>query len=126
GSDFDESGSSFGQAASQQTAEAEFPGVIFVAGRFGLERQIESFGRGGTEQAMRIVQRTKERFLLVIAAVLSNGGLCNQLSIELIPVFKTRWAHAGGRPDAVHSFFRVCNDEGTVFAPEKTRSMKGL
>src|SRR6185436_19525713 len=49
GGDFDEAGADLAEAAGEQATEAEAASVIYVVILFGLEGEVEGFGRGRTE-----------------------------------------------------------------------------
>lgn len=63
---------------------------------------------------------------MVIAAVLTDWALADEFSIERVATFEARGTHAFGWPDTFCGVFRIGNDERTVFAAEKTGSVKGF
>jgi len=75
---------------------------------------------------MGIVERTEQRFFLVIAAELADRALVNEFAIKGVAVFEARWAHASGRADALSGFFRIGDNEWTVFAAEKACGVEGF
>src|SRR5260370_25219514 len=75
---------------------------------------------------MSIVERAQQGFLLVIAAQLTDGALRDEPFVKVAPALKSGWAHACGRANGFHGFFRIGDDERPVFATQKTCGVKGL
>ena len=88
GSDLDEARARLGEPPSEKATEAEAASVVFVVAGFGFEGEVESFGGGRTEEAMSIVERAEERFLLVIAAMLAERALFEEFAIKGIAIFE--------------------------------------
>ena len=144
GRDLNVARADLGQPPGQQTAQAEpaqvllFVIAIACEGREGdhfarihsarqvfgnvlprLERKIESFGRGRAEQAVRVIQRAQERFLLIVAAQLRDRAARQELPVKAVPIFEARGAHPPGA-NRFGSLVRIGNIERAIFAAEET------
>ena len=74
GGDFDEAGAGFDEAAGEEAALSEAAVVVGVEAFFRLEREVEGFGGGRGEQAIRGVEGADQGFALEVAAVLLETG----------------------------------------------------
>src|SRR5205814_1932727 len=126
GGDFDEAGADFGQTPREQTAEAEMACVVLGVVFLWFESEIECFGRGGTQEAIGVVDRAEQRLFLKIAAVLAGGALLDEFLVKFVPIFKARWAHAGRRANALDGLLGIRDDERTIFAAEKAAGMESF
>src|ERR1043166_2611147 len=117
---------SFGQSPSEQATQTEPAGVIFVVTRLGFQGQVKSLCRRRAEQTMGVVHGPQQGFLLIIAAQLAEGTLCEELLVKFLPVLETRWTHAFRRLNAFACVLRVGDNERTIFASQKACGMKGL
>ena len=70
---------------------------------------------------MRIVQRPQQRFLLIIAALLSDRTLRQEFLVKLVSILKSRRTHSRRRPDRRGGLLREGNVERSVFAAQKPR-----
>src|SRR6185503_13979998 len=91
-----------------------------------FERQIEGFGGRRTQQAMRVIDRTQQRLLLIIAAVFADRAGGEQLFIKLISILETVGRHPARRADGIGGLVGESDIERTIFAAEKTAGSEGL
>ena len=116
----------FHQAPREQTALPEPPRVVTVVTGLRFERQVKRFRRRGTEQPVRILQRPSQRFLLIVAAELSDRAGIGDLLIRFEPRLKPFHAHPLRRADGVHRLFGIRQQKRSEFAPQKSGRVKRL
>ena len=83
GRDLDVARAGLDQPPRQQAAQAEAAGVVGVEAVLRLERQVERLGRRRAQQAVGGVERADQRLALVVAAVLVDRLLREQLLEQL-------------------------------------------
>src|SRR5438093_4680808 len=69
---------------------------------------------------MRVVERTEQRLLLIIAAELADRTLGEQFPVEYVPVFETGRTHSRRRADCVGRLFGIGNVEWAELAAQET------
>src|SRR5439155_12117407 len=84
----------------------------------------ECLCRRRAEQAMRIVKRAKQRFLLITTAKFSNRTRRQKFLVKSISIFESAGTHACRWTYRVGGLVRIGNIEGAIFAAEKTSGCK--
>ena len=124
--DLDEARSGFDQTAGQEATASEPSGVVDVEFLLGLERQVERLGRRRCQQAIGVVHRSHERFLLEVGPMAADGTRRGELLVFLVPVFESARRHSLGGLDACPGLARMRDHERPIFAPEEARLMERL
>ena len=82
-----------GPVAAQSSAEIPASGRVFGDGLRRFQSQIEGLGRRRSQQAMGVVERAQQRFLLIPAAQLTHRGCLHQPTIKTVPILEAGRAH---------------------------------
>src|SRR5688572_13225473 len=69
---------------------------------------------------MSIVERTQQRFFLVIATVFTDRTRGEDFFVKLVPILEAPRRHATRRTNRVRGLLRERNVERAVFAAQKT------
>ena len=93
GRDLDVARAGLDQPPGQEAALPEAARVVGVIGSLRLQSEVEGFGGGRAEEAVRVVERAQQRLSLVVAPSLGDGAVGDQALVELRPALEPAGRH---------------------------------